>query len=115
MTLDCRITGGELVISVSITTLAHAASHSEYFFRCAENGDPLKITDEETFAKSVCRALNDEAEDGSTPITRMLDAAFEYVAEQGEDGVEVRKIVSPGTLIAVCNCPRCRGRKNEKS
>lgn len=85
---EAQIVNGKLIISLRISTLAHAARHSDYFFRCAEDGTPLKITDEAVFAKSVAYALNAEEEDGSTPITRMLDAAFEHVSEQGEEGVE---------------------------
>lgn len=85
---EAAIIDGDLVIRVSVGTLAHAALHSDYFFDCAENGMPLKITDEDQFAESVARALNREEEDGSTPVTRMLDDAFEWVSEQGEEGVE---------------------------
>lgn len=85
---EARIIEGHLVISLRIETLAHAARHSDYFFRCEEDGVPLKITDEALFARSVTHALNREEEDGSTPITRMLDDAFEWASEQGEDGIE---------------------------
>lgn len=85
---EAQIADGKLVISLNIGTLAHAARHSDFFDRCAEAGTPLKITDEAVFARSVAYALNAEEEDGSTPITRMLDKAFEHVGEQGEDGVE---------------------------
>ncbi len=85
---EAQIVGDKLVIALRISTLAHAARHSDYFDHCAEAGSPLKITDEALFAKSVAYALNAEEEDGSTPITRMLDKAFEHVCEQGEDGVE---------------------------
>ena len=85
---EARIMDGKLVISLRVSTLAHAARHSEHFFNCAESGTPLKITDEVVFAESVARALNREEEDGSTPITRMLDEATEWVSEQGEEGIE---------------------------
>lgn len=85
---EAQIIDGRVVIAISIPTLAHAARNSDYFFHCAEEGAPLVITDELAFAKSVVQALNAEAEDGSTPITRMLDAATEHVSEQGEPGIE---------------------------
>lgn len=85
---EAKVIDGKLVISLRISTLAHAARHSEHFFQCAETGTPLKITDEALFARSVANALNREEEDGSTPITRMLDKATEWVSEQGEDGIE---------------------------
>jgi hypothetical protein len=85
---EAKIIGGKLVISLRIGTLAHAARNSDHFFNCAESGTPIKITDETVFAASVSRALNREEEDGSTPITRMLDEATEWVSEQGEEGIE---------------------------
>jgi hypothetical protein len=85
---EAKIIDGKLVISLSIETLAHAARNSEYFFNCAENGMNLTITDEATFAESVARSLNREEEDGSTPITRMLDKATDWVIEQGEEGID---------------------------
>lgn len=85
---EAKIVDDKLVISLRISTLAHAARHSEHFYNCAESGTPLKITDEAVFAQSVATALNREKEDGSTPITRMLDEATEWVSEQGEEGIE---------------------------
>lgn len=85
---EAKVIGGKLVISLRVGTLAHAARHSEYFFNCAESGTKLTITNEATFAKSVARGLNREEEDGTTPITRMLDEAVEWVSEQGEEGIE---------------------------
>lgn len=85
---EAQIVGDKLVISLRISTLANAARHCAYFDALEEDGHPLKITDEALFAKSVKLALNREEEDGSTPITRMLDDAFEWVSEQGEDGIE---------------------------
>lgn len=85
---EAKIIDGKLVISLRISTLAHAARNSDHFFNCAESGTPIKITDETVFARSVANALNREEEDGSTPITRMLDEATEWVSEQGEEGIE---------------------------
>ena len=85
---EARIEGDRLVIALHISTLANAARNSDYFFDAQENGTSLVINDEAAFAASVCNALNVEAEDGSTLITRMLDKATEYVAEQGEEGID---------------------------
>ena len=97
---EAQIADGKLVISLRIGTLAHAARHSDYFDRCAESGTPLKITDEAAFAQSVAHALNAEEEDGSTPITRMLDNAFEHVSEWGEDGIEERVSEARGRTMS---------------
>lgn len=86
--VKAKIIEGRLVISLRVSTLAHAVRHSQHFFDCEENGTKLKITNEAVFAASVAQALNREEEDGSTPITRMLDDAVEWVSEQGEEGIE---------------------------
>ena len=83
-----RIEDGMLVISVSISALSHAARYCQYFDFCRETGGGVEITDEAAFAESVRRALNQEDEDGSTAVTRMLDKAFSKVVDNGDDGVE---------------------------
>lgn len=92
MESEAWIEDGILKINLQISTISHAARCSEYFYACRESGHPLEIRDEATFAMSVKRALNEESEDGSTPITRMLDAAFRAVVDSGADGVEATSI-----------------------
>lgn len=48
----------------------------------------FKVTDADKFAHEVARALNDEEEDGTTPIHSMFDAAFQSAIENGAEGVE---------------------------
>lgn len=48
----------------------------------------LKITDAAKFAKEVCRELNEEQEDGTTPVHLLFDRAIERAFEQGAEGVE---------------------------
>ena len=48
----------------------------------------VKITDDQTFALEVARAINAEGEDGSTLLTRMLDAAILKAVESGCEGVD---------------------------
>ena len=50
--------------------------------------EPMIVTNVQAFAKSVVRALNEEEENGSTPIHHMFDAAFEQALENGSEGVE---------------------------
>ena len=45
------------------------------------------VSDADVFGREVCRAMNDEAEDGSTLVTRMVDAAIERAVEGGCEGV----------------------------
>ncbi len=68
-----------LVIRIPVKTLAWAAEHIP--------DEGLKVSNPDVFAQSVTRALCDEGEDGSTVVTRMFDATFNWVAEQGEDGL----------------------------
>jgi hypothetical protein len=50
--------------------------------------DPgVKITNAQAFAKDLVRALNDEDEEGTTPIHRLLDEAITEAIEQGAEGV----------------------------
>lgn len=48
----------------------------------------LKVTDVVAFAKDLSHALNDEDEEGTTPIHRLFDHAIEAAFESGADGVE---------------------------
>jgi formaldehyde-activating enzyme involved in methanogenesis len=83
-----QIVNDGLVISISAETLAHAARNSECFFQSAEDGTKLAITNAVDFMTSVAKCLNEESEDGSTPITRMFDRAIEQVVDDGEPGVD---------------------------
>lgn len=47
-----------------------------------------KVTDAAIFAKEVCHALNNEREDGTTPVHVMFDKAFMHAIEQGAEGIE---------------------------
>ena len=49
----------------------------------------LKITDVALFAAAVVQELEREEEDGTTPVHRLFDKAFEEAAEQGSEGVEI--------------------------
>lgn len=59
-----------------------------------------KVTNARAFAKEVVHALNDEDEDGTTPIHRLFDAAFEEAIEQGAEGVE------EDPVCGECNMPK---------
>lgn len=50
-----------------------------------------KVTDEAKFAEAFARALNDEDEQGTTPIHAMADGAFEWMINNGEEGVELHE------------------------
>jgi hypothetical protein len=52
---------------------------------------PPSVVDAKRFAKDVCNALNDEREDGTTPVHLLFDAAFEKAVEDGSLGIEFPK------------------------
>lgn len=92
--LKVGVEGDELVIRIGIGTLA-------YCFETGEENQPFdekandfrrsfKVTDPHKFAKGVGVALQDEEEDGSTPLTKIMDEAFIRAVEDDmgvdEDG-----------------------------
>ena len=79
---------GDLVIRVPQETLVNAAKFGPYFDRCAGEGIVLEVSEPDQFMTSIAAALQVEEEDGSTPIHHLLDAAVEYVSEQGEPGIQ---------------------------
>jgi hypothetical protein len=80
------IRGGKIEISIDVAALPVIVSGS-----CAA-ADVMsglwKVTDPATFAKEVCRSLNDENEIGTTPVHVMFDNAFMHAIEQGAEGIE---------------------------
>jgi hypothetical protein len=96
--LRCRIVGKQLVISIGIDTLAHALRVGPVggeITRDDEHPDgwdesKLRVTDPAVFAKEVVHALMDEAEDGSSPVTNLLDRAFRDAIENGAEGIYIR-------------------------
>lgn len=89
--LNVQILDGRLVISIGINNLANA-------FHESENNNPMdedegdfvrlyQVTDVRDFAMDVLTCLDDESEDGSTMITRMLDSACWDAVMNGSDGV----------------------------
>lgn len=90
--LSCKIDDGELVIRIGINVLTFASNHRDPFLVDDEiTGFPRQawiVTDVLEFAKDVCRELNREEEDGSSPLTNLLDLAFTNALDQGSLGVE---------------------------
>lgn len=91
MPLKAEVKANHLCLGIGISTLAWAFEHCEDnnpFNESTGNyeqryriGDPLQ------FAKDVCHEMNDEAEDGSTPLTRFLDSMMDRAVEQGSLGI----------------------------
>lgn len=80
--LSVRIEDGQLKISIGIALLAFAVQGQDQW------PEEFYVSDIRKFAKSMVYRLQSEAEDGTTPVHRMLDAAADDVLEQGDDGVD---------------------------
>lgn len=80
------IDGNEIVIRVKISALKTA-------FEAHPNGiaEDFRITSLRTAAESLVRCLNREEEDGTTPVHRLFDDAFDEALEQGEEGFTERR------------------------
>jgi hypothetical protein len=50
---------------------------------------PFKVTNAEAFAKDLVSQLNEEDEQGTTMIHRMMDEAFNQAADQGAFGTSI--------------------------
>jgi hypothetical protein len=90
--LSVEVEDGHLVIRIGIETLAWAAEHSHDFNPFDDNENDFvqlwRVCDALEFAKDVRRALTDEAEDGSSPLTRLLDKMFMEAVGDGSLGIE---------------------------
>lgn len=75
-----------IVIRVPISYL-HQIVQGGY--DCGAIDCKTKITNEAEFAKELCRELNREDEEGTTPVHRLFDAAINEALEQGAEGIEV--------------------------
>lgn len=86
-----KIEGDEIVIRVPLAAIPHAAqlALSEHGYSTDDNAwTRIEITDPRAFAADMCRAMNDESEDGSTRVHLLLDAAVCIAYEQGSEGAE---------------------------
>lgn len=83
----------QFTISMSVDALIFALLHCPYADRLCLSDDGqyeerLKITDKAAFLREFVRELQAEAEDGTTLVHRMLDAAFEQAVENGAEGID---------------------------
>ncbi len=90
--LTVEIDRRQLVIRIGIGTLAHAAAYNPKLWdediHGASEGPYLKITDEAEFAHDVMCALQHEEEDGSGPLSDLLDEACERAKDDGSLAVD---------------------------
>jgi len=92
--LRCEVTGGRLVISVGINVLAFAAADPEVgtfveYDDITETFWPrYRVVDKNEFAKDCACAITREEEDGSSPLSKLLDQAARDAADDGCTGLE---------------------------
>ena len=88
--LTVEVTKSELVIRIGINTLAFAAEHNPDLFDPETNKTPpyRRIVNKIALAKDTANALLEERENGSTPISRVLDECIESAIEGGSEAVE---------------------------
>jgi len=92
--LTVAVKGGRLVISIGVKTLEHACLCSNQAWRLlGENNvtldprDHIKVTNVAGLAEDIMHAILEEAEDGSSPLTNLIDNAFLFAVEQGTEYV----------------------------
>jgi len=90
--LRARVDRGVLRIEIGIDVLAFATLHGDYVWRLegqpadfspAAGSKRFRIDDQREFARDVIREMNDEAEDGSTPLSLFIDQMCEKAIEDG--------------------------------
>jgi hypothetical protein len=91
--LEVEIRGGELVISIGLETLALAVQAGPKW-----PWEQFRVKDVEQFGQDLLRELENEEEDGTTLVHRMLDSAGFRAMEQGSEGVEEGEVQFPTTL-----------------
>jgi hypothetical protein len=91
MPLRAVVQDGNLVISIGIRTIAFAFENGEgnnpYDEASGEFKREFQIADPLQFAEDICHEINDEGEDGSTPLTRFLDSMMDKAVENGGLGI----------------------------
>jgi hypothetical protein len=89
---EAVIRDGKIIISLDIASLPGIVEAS---WAAGALDTRLKVTYPDAFARDVCRALNKEAEDGTTAIHFMFDKAFLHAFEQGAEGVKQHEDQEP--------------------
>ncbi len=81
--LKVAVVDGRLIISVGVDTLCHAVTVGRRY-----GTGNIDVTNVDAFAGEILRELEREEEDGTTPITSLLDGAAEKAIENGAEGAD---------------------------
>ncbi len=74
---------GDIIIRISGAALRHnVTAHDDL-------PEGSRVTHTKTFSDAVLAAMNDEQDDGTTPLHLMLDQVVNEAIEQGADGVKL--------------------------
>jgi hypothetical protein len=84
--LNAFVENGVLTIEIGVDTLAFACLHT--YEGEQQRHESYAITDNAGFATDVARELLDEAEDGASMLTDLLDKAMERAIENGAEHYE---------------------------
>lgn len=101
--LAVKVAGGKLTIEIGIHTLAHAVAFADWSNRYTESGDYVRtfaISEPEQFAGDIAHAMEDEREDGSTPLSDFLDKMAEAAIDDGAMGAEYDQHIKHGEFAS---------------
>lgn len=100
--LTIGVEGDELVIRIGVDTLQFCFETGEenqsYDEKEEDFRRAFKVVDKYEFAKGVGSALCNEEEDGSTPLTKVLDEAYIHAVEDDRGVDEDGRIVTSEML-----------------
>lgn len=98
--LKASVEDGELVIRIGVDQLAHGTAAADAFHEYDDAKDKylrsFAITDSTIFAKDIARALEAEKEDGSSPISDLLDSMAQAAIDDGTLSVELNQSIPYG-------------------
>ena len=87
--LRVAVTNGLLRVEIGVDTLAHAVSYADWANPFDESANDyirtFAIADAKQFAKDVMMAMQQEREDGSSPLTDFLDSVSQAAVDDGSE------------------------------
>lgn len=98
--LTVEVKDGVLVITVGVGVLAHAVVYADWANPYDDNEQDyirtFAITDVDTFAQDIARAMQREEEDGSSLLTNFLDKATNDAVDEGSEACEFEQAIKTG-------------------